>query len=140
VKVKLNPVRELIAGKRVVLVDDSIVRGTTSQKIVRMVRDAGAAEIHVRISAPPTRHSCHYGIDTPTERELIAFSNDVEEIRRFVGADSLAYLSVDGLLSAVRGDRDSYCTACWTGDYRVPISVEDRRQAELFPLRMGEGE
>jgi amidophosphoribosyltransferase len=140
VKVKLNPVRELIEGKRVVLVDDSIVRGTTSQKIVRMVRDAGAAEIHVRISAPPTRHSCHYGIDTPTERELIAFSNDVEEIRRFVGADSLAYLSVEGLLASVTGEKDTYCTACWTGDYRVPISVEDRRQAELFPIRMVEGE
>ena len=140
VKVKLNPVRELIQGKRVVLVDDSIVRGTTSQKIVRMVRDAGAAEIHVRISAPPTRHSCHYGIDTPTESELIASAHDVEEIRLFVGADSLAYLSVDGLLSCVKGERDSYCTACWTGDYRVPISAEDRRQAELFPIRMVEGE
>ncbi|HZF09536.1 MAG TPA: amidophosphoribosyltransferase [Thermoanaerobaculia bacterium] len=140
VKVKLNPVRELIAGKRVVLVDDSIVRGTTSQKIVRMVQDAGAAEVHVRISAPPTRHSCHYGIDTPTESELIASAHDVEEIRRFIGADSLAYLSVDGLLSSVSGPKDSYCTACWTGDYRVPISAEDKRQAELFPIRMMEGE
>jgi amidophosphoribosyltransferase len=140
VKVKLNPVRELIENKRVVLVDDSIVRGTTSQKIVRMVRDAGAAEIHVRISAPPTRHSCHYGIDTPTESELIANVHDVEEIRRFIGADSLAYISVDGMLSAVSGEKDSYCTACWTGDYRVPISAEDRLQAELFPIRMVEGE
>jgi amidophosphoribosyltransferase len=138
VKVKLNPVRELIAGKRVVLVDDSIVRGTTSQKIVRMVLDAGAAEVHVRISAPPTRHSCHYGIDTPTESELIASAHDIEEIRRFIGADSLAYLSVDGLLSSVSGPKDSYCNACWTGDYRVPISAEDRRQAELFPIRMVE--
>jgi amidophosphoribosyltransferase len=139
VKVKLNPVRQLIAGKRVVLVDDSIVRGTTSQKIVRMVQDAGAAEVHVRISAPPTRHPCHYGIDTPTEGELIAAAHDVEAIRRFIGADSLAYLSVDGLLSSVSGDRDSYCTACWTGDYRVPISAADKRQAELFPIRV-EGE
>src|SRR5262249_60599190 len=136
---KLNPVRELIAGKRGVLVDDSIVRGTTSQKIVRMMRDAGAAEIHVRISAPPTRYSCHYGIDTPTGSELIASAHDPEEIRRFIGADSLAYISVDGLLSCMSGDKDSYCTACWTGDYRVPVSAGDRLQAELFPIRM-EGE
>jgi amidophosphoribosyltransferase len=140
VRVKLNPVRELIAGKRVVLVDDSIVRGTTSQKIVRMVREAGAAEVHVRISAPPTQHPCRYGIDTPTEKELIASAHDVEEIRRFIGADSLAYLSLDGLLASVSGDRDSYCTACWTGDYRVPIGVLDRRQAELFPIRVGEAD
>jgi amidophosphoribosyltransferase len=135
VKVKLNPIRELIAGKRVVLVDDSIVRGTTSRKIVRMVRDAGAAEVHVRISAPPTEWPCHYGIDTPTRGELIASDHSVEEIRRFIEADSLAYLSLDGLLGSVSGPRDSYCTACWTGDYRVPISAEDRRQAELFPIR-----
>ena len=135
VKVKLNPIRELIAGKRVVLVDDSIVRGTTSRKIVRMVRDAGAAEVHVRISAPPTEWPCHYGIDTPTRGELIASDHSVEEIRRFIGADSLAYLSLDGLLGSVSGPRDSYCTACWTGDYRVPISAEDQRQAELFPIR-----
>jgi amidophosphoribosyltransferase len=135
VKVKLNPIRELIAGKRVVLVDDSIVRGTTSRKIVRMVRDAGAAEVHVRISAPPTEWPCHYGIDTPTRGELIASDHTVEEIRRFIEADSLAYLSLDGLLGSVGGPRDSYCTACWTGDYRVPISAEDKRQAELFPIR-----
>jgi len=135
VKVKLNPIRELIAGKRVVLVDDSIVRGTTSRKIVRMVRDAGAAEVHVRISAPPTEWPCHYGIDTPTRGELIASDHRVEEIRRFIEADSLAYLSLDGLLGSVSGPRDSYCTACWTGDYRVPISAEDKRQAELFPIR-----
>jgi amidophosphoribosyltransferase len=138
VKVKLNPIRELIAGKRVVLVDDSIVRGTTSRKIVRMVRDAGAAEVHVRISAPPTQWPCHYGIDTPTRGELIASDHDVEEIRRFVEADSLAYLSLDGLLASVSGPRDSYCTACWTGEYRVPISAEDKRQAELFPIRAEE--
>ncbi len=135
VKVKLNPIRELIAGKRVVLVDDSIVRGTTSRKIVRMVRDAGAAEVHVRISAPPTQWPCHYGIDTPTRGELIASDHSVEEIRRHIEADSLAYLSLDGLLGSVSGPPDSYCTACWTGDYRVPISAEDKRQAELFPIR-----
>jgi amidophosphoribosyltransferase len=140
VKVKLNPVRELIRGKRVVLVDDSIVRGTTSRKIVRMMKDAGAAEVHLRISAPPTAWPCHYGIDTPTRDELIAANQDVEGIRRFVEADTLAYLSLDGLLASVSGPRQSYCTACWTGDYRVPITAEDRRQAELFPIRVEGGE
>ncbi len=140
VKVKLNPVSELIGGKRVVLVDDSIVRGTTSRKIVRMMKESGAAEVHLRISAPPTAWPCHYGIDTPHRDELIAASQDVEGIRRFVEADSLAYLSLDGLLAAVNGPRESYCTACWTGDYRVPITTEDRRQAELFPIRVEDRE
>ncbi len=138
VKIKLNPVRELLAGKRVVLVDDSIVRGTTSRKIVSMVRDAGAAEIHVRISAPPTQWPCHYGIDTPTREELIAAHHSVEEIRRFIEADSLAYLSLEGLLASVSGPADSYCTACWTGDYRIPLTPRDQRQAELFPIRVEE--
>jgi amidophosphoribosyltransferase len=129
----------LIAGKRVVLIDDSIVRGTTSRKIVGMVKDAGAAEVHVRISAPPTQWPCHYGIDTPTRDELIAAHHTVEEIRQFIGADSLAYLSLDGMLASVSGPRDSYCTACWTGDYPVSISPEDRRQAELFPIRVSGG-
>src|SRR3954447_13417825 len=139
VKIKLNPVRELLAGKRVVLVDDSIVRGTTSRKIVSMVRDGGAAEVHVRISAPPTEWPCHYGIDTPCRDELIAAQKSIEEIREFIQADSLAYLSLDGMLSAVTGPRDSYCTACWTGDYRVAVPPGQGRQAELFPIR-AEGE
>ncbi|HEY0782195.1 MAG TPA: amidophosphoribosyltransferase [Thermoanaerobaculia bacterium] len=138
VKIKLNPVRELIGGKKIVLVDDSIVRGTTSRKIVRMIRDAGAAEIHVRITAPPTAWPCHYGIDTPTRDELIASHHTVEEIRRHIEADSLAYLSLEGMLASVNGSPDSYCTACWTGNYRVPVSKEDSRQAELFPIRVGE--
>ena len=133
VKVKLNPVRSIIAGKRVVLIDDSIVRGTTSRKIVRMVRDAGAAEVHVRISSPPTAWPCYYGIDTPRRKELIAASHKLEEIRAFVEADSLAYLSLDGLLRSLSGERASYCTACWSGEYAVSISGEDQRQAELFP-------
>ncbi|HUP22255.1 MAG TPA: amidophosphoribosyltransferase [Thermoanaerobaculia bacterium] len=138
VKVKLNPVRDLVEGKRIVLVDDSIVRGTTAPKIVKLVRDAGASEVHMRISCPPTRWPCHYGIDMPTREELIAAAKSVEEIRELLGADSLAYLSLDGLLGSL-GDRpDSYCTACWTGEYRVPISEEDRRQAELFPIRSAE--
>jgi amidophosphoribosyltransferase len=134
VKVKLNPVRGLIEGRRVVLVDDSIVRGTTSPKIVKMVRDAGASEVHLRISCPPTRHSCPYGIDMPTRRELIASSHSIEEIREFIGADSLAYLSLEGMLGGVSGAADSYCTACWTGTYRVPLAEADRRQRELFPI------
>ena len=135
VKIKLNPVKELLEGRRVVLVDDSIVRGTTSRKIVRMVREGGAAEVHVRISAPPTQWPCHYGIDTPSRGELIAARHSVEEIREFIEADSLAYLSRDGMLASVSGPRDSYCTACWTGDYRVPLSPSDSRQAVLFPIR-----
>jgi len=140
VKVKLNPVRDLIAGRRIVLVDDSIVRGTTSPKIVKMVRDAGAREIHLRISCPPTRWPCHYGIDMPTREELIASSHTVDEILEFVGADSLAYLSMEGLLGCVSSEPSTYCTACWTGDYRVSITAQDRRQAELFPIRAEEEE
>jgi amidophosphoribosyltransferase len=140
VKVKLNPVRDLIEGRRVVLIDDSIVRGTTSPKIVKMVRDAGAAEVHLRISCPPTRWPCHYGIDMPTREELIASTHSIEDIGRIVGADSLAYLSLEGMLEAVSGPADSYCTACWTGEYRIPVAAEDQRQAELFPIRSEEAE
>jgi amidophosphoribosyltransferase len=140
VKVKLNPVRELIEGRRVVLVDDSIVRGTTAPKIVKMVRDAGAAAVHVRISCPPTAWPCHYGIDMPTRRELVAANHSVEEIRRFLGADSLGYLSLEGTKAAVGGPPDSYCTACWTGEYPVAVAAADRRQAELFPIRGEEAE
>ena len=136
VKVKLNPVRELIAGKRIVLVDDSIVRGTTSRKIVNMVREAGATEVHVRITSPPTAFSCVYGIDTPTRSELIASDHSQEEIRRFIRADSLAYLSLEGVLGSVSGSPDSYCTACWSGDYPVPAESHGEPQAELFPLRL----
>lgn len=135
VKIKLNPVRRLIEGRRVVLVDDSIVRGTTSKKIVAMVRGAGAAEVHMRISAPPTAWPCHYGIDTPTRDELIAASQSVAEIRQFIGADSLAYLSLDGMLDAAEGDPESFCSACFSGDYRVSVSSVDSRQADLFPIR-----
>ncbi len=122
VKLKLNPVRVLLQGKSVVLVDDSIVRGTTSRKIVRMVRQAGAREVHLRISCPPTVSPCFYGVDTPTKGELIASSQNVEEIRRFVEADSLAYLSLDALRRAVGDDRKhEYCYACYTGDYPTEL-------------------
>jgi amidophosphoribosyltransferase len=136
VRVKLNPVRSVIEGRKVVLVDDSIVRGTTSRKIVRMVRDAGAREVHFRITSPPTRWPCRYGIDTPTREELIASTQDPEEIRRFVEADSLAYLSLDGMLRCLSGPPETYCTACWSGDYPDPLDSDRRLQAELFPIRM----
>ncbi len=139
VKVKLNPVRELIEGRRVVLIDDSIVRGTTSPKIVKMVREAGAAEVHVRIACPPTRWPCHYGIDMPTREELIAANHEVSAIRELIGADSLEYLSLAGMLETLKGAPDSYCTACWTGAYRIPMGVAARAQSELFPIRT-EGE
>jgi amidophosphoribosyltransferase len=127
VKVKLNPVRELVAGKRIVLIDDSIVRGTTSKKIVRMLKDAGAAEVHMRISSPPTSWPCYYGIDTPERTQLIGATHSLEEIRTFIEADSLGYLSEDGLLEAVKKDddpRNLYCTACFTGKYPVKLDGE----------------
>ena len=121
VKLKLNPVRHLLEGKRVVLVDDSIVRGTTSRKIVRMVRHAGAREVHVRISCPPTMSPCFYGVDTPTKKELIAANNTVEEIRSFIEADSLGYLSIASLREAVNDYHGDYCYACYTGDYPTAL-------------------
>ena len=124
VKLKLNPVRSLLEGKRVVLIDDSIVRGTTSKKIVRMVRNAGATEVHMRISCPPTISPCFYGVDTPRKKELIAANNTVEEIRLYIGADSLAYLSIEGLKKACHdGEKTAYCTACYTGKY--PTNLVD---------------
>lgn len=121
VKVKLNPVRDLLRDKRVVLVDDSIVRGTTSRKIVQMVREAGAREVHLRISSPPTTHSCFYGIDTPTRDQLIASHKSVEEIRAFIGADTLAYLSLGDLETSVKDPGGcGFCYACFTGAYPIP--------------------
>jgi len=127
VKLKLNPVRYLLQGRRVVLVDDSIVRGTTSRKIVRMVRQAGAREVHLRVSCPPTVSPCFYGVDTPTRSELIASNHPVEEIRRFVEADSLGYLSLSSLRRAVADDdRHEYCYACYTGDYPTElVNIEE---------------
>ena len=135
VKLKLNPVRSIIAGKRVVLIDDSIVRGTTSKKIVRMIRSAGAREVHMRISCPPTISPCYYGVDTPTKRQLIAANKSVEEIREFIGADSLAYVSMAGLRRAcgegVNGI--TYCTACYTGNYPTRfVDVEEIEAALPF--------
>jgi len=127
VRLKLNPVRNLLEGKRVVLIDDSIIRGTTSRKIVRMVRGAGATEVHLRISCPPTISPCFYGVDTPSKSELIAANKSIEEIRRFIEADSLAYLSLDGLRRACDGgEGNGFCVACYTGNYPTPwIDVDE---------------
>jgi amidophosphoribosyltransferase len=161
VKLKLNPVRGLLEGKRVVLVDDSIVRGTTSRKIVRLVREAGAKEVHVRISSPPTISPCYYGIDTPTHEELIASADSkfrprlseadaislpssssntseadpspqtVEEIRRFLEADSLGYLSIENLRNAVSDTEHRFCTSCFTGVYPTPpVQLEVQHNAQ----------
>ncbi len=117
VRIKYNPVEETIRGQRVVVVDDSIVRGTTSRELMRIIRKAGAKEIHLRVASPPIRFPCFYGIDTPTREELVAANNEVEEIARFIGVDSLGYLSFDGLLSSVPPPRDAYCVACFDGSY-----------------------
>ena len=122
VRIKLNPVRDLINGKRVVLIDDSIVRGTTSKKIVRMVREAGAREVHVRISCPPTISPCYYGVDTPNKSELIAANMTVPEICSFIEADSLGYLSLEGMLTAAGMSPDSSCVACWNEQYPTQIT------------------
>jgi len=132
VRVKLNPVREVLAGKRIVLIDDSIVRGTTSKKIVQMCREAGATEVHLRVSSPPTIGPCYYGIDTPDRNELIAATQTEEEIKRFVNADSLRYLSVPGLLGAIRAEGGEVCTACWTDEYPVALPRADAEQLKLF--------
>ena len=128
VKLKLNPVQHVVKGKRVVIVDDSIVRGTTSRKIVKMVRDAGAKEVHLRISAPPTRWPCYYGIDTPVRKELIAATHTVEEIAKYVTADSLGYLSEQGMHEAVRAEPRTFCDACFTGEYLVQLTPPVERR------------
>jgi amidophosphoribosyltransferase len=123
VRLKLSVVRSIVDGKRVIVVDDSLVRGTTSRKIVKMLRNAGAREVHLRISAPPTTHPCFYGIDTPTRSELMAASHTIEEIGRYVTCDSIAYLSHEGMMAAVGGA--GYCSACFTGKYPVPLATSD---------------
>jgi amidophosphoribosyltransferase len=136
VKLKLNPVREIIEGKRVVVVDDSIVRGTTSRKIVKMIRNAGAKEVHVRISSPPTSFPCYYGIDTPSRKELISSSHSVEEINKYITADSLGYLSMEGMRRAAgapNGECGHFCEACFSGQYPVKFPrLKADRQLGLF--------
>lgn len=132
VRLKLNPVREVLKGKRVVVVDDSIVRGTTSKKIVAMIREAGAREVHMRIASPPVKFPCFYGIDTPTRKELIASKTDVDEIRRHLTADTLSYLSIEGMLKAVSSAPDRFCVACFNGEYPIPFTDEEIKQLGLF--------
>jgi amidophosphoribosyltransferase len=131
VRVKLNPVRSILEGQRVVLIDDSIVRGTTSRKIVKMVRAAGAREVHMRISCPPTISPCFYGVDTPNRSELIAATHSIEEITKYIEADSLGYLSLQGLLTAVGPRRSSYCTSCYTGHYPVEFPRDEETYLQL---------
>lgn len=127
VKIKLNPQTEVLKGKRVVVVDDSLVRGTTSQKIIRLVRQAGAKEVHFRIASPPTTGPCYYGVDTPGKSQLIAAQHSIEEIREFIDADSLAYLSIEGMMKAVRGNGKEFCSACFDGNYPTEISQIEPR-------------
>ncbi len=122
VRLKLNPIRDLIEGRRVILVDDSIVRGTTSKKIVEMVRDAGAREVHMRISCPPTISPCYYGVDTPRKADLIAAQMSVDEVCRYIEADSLGYLSMEGMLEAIGFEKNSSCVACWNGKYPTQVA------------------
>ncbi|MBM4132881.1 MAG: amidophosphoribosyltransferase [Nitrospira sp.] len=132
VKIKLNAVSEVLEGKRVVVVDDSIVRGTTSRKIVKMLRHAGAREVHMRISSPPIVSPCFYGIDTPTKKELIGSSHTIQEIRKYITADSLAYLSLEGMLNASPGNPGHYCNACFTEKYPIPFTKAEEMQLGLF--------
>ena len=133
VKLKLNPVRSLLEGKRVALIDDSLVRGTTSRKIVRLIRNAGATEVHMRISCPPTISPCFYGVDTPSKKHLIAANKSIEEIREFIGADSLAYLTLEGLKKACgEGETATYCSACYTGNYPTTlVDVDDIQPVQV---------
>jgi amidophosphoribosyltransferase len=144
VRLKLSPVRSVVDGKKLVVIDDSLVRGTTSRKIVTMLRSAGAREVHLRISAPPTTHSCYYGIDTPTREELIASAHSTDEIRAYIGCDSLGYLSHSGMLAAAGAPPGStgpdspdsgFCSACFTGVYPVPITGDQAAASRLVPLR-----
>jgi amidophosphoribosyltransferase len=140
VKLKLNPVRRMLEGQRVILVDDSIVRGTTSRKIVRMVREAGAREVHVRISCPPTISPCYYGVDTPTREELIASSNTPEEICKFLGADSLGYVSLPALRRAVNDTETKFCTSCYTGVYPTDLVQLEVRESNGHALEAKNGD
>jgi amidophosphoribosyltransferase len=124
VRRKLNPLPELIKGKRLVVVDDSIVRGTTTPHVVSMLRRGGAKEVHMRITAPPIMFPCHFGVDMATRKELIAANMTVDEIREFVGADTLGYLSHDGLVRSVGLEKKSFCMACFTGEYPIPVQLE----------------
>jgi len=137
VKIKFNPVRDVLDGKKVVVVDDSIVRGTTSRALVQLIRQAGAREVHFRVGSPPITGPCYYGIDTPTKSELIASNHDIEAIRKHLGVDSLGYLSLDGMLRAAGGDPGEFCHACFSGDYPTEIPDDLERARNAAPLLAG---
>src|ERR671933_167133 len=133
-RMKFNPLPEIVGGRRLVVVDDSIVRGNTTRQIIGMLRDAGAAEVHLRISAPPIRHTCHYGIDMSTRQEMIAHERSVADVARELGADSLAYLSLEGLYDAIGASRDTHCDACFTGEYPLERTEDSRGKYALEEL------
>ncbi|MCX8000070.1 MAG: phosphoribosyltransferase family protein, partial [Leptospiraceae bacterium] len=133
-KIKYNVVREVVEGKRVIIVDDSIMRGTTSRKIIKMIRNAGAKEIHMRVSAPPTISPCYYGIDIPTHKELIAATHTIEEIQKYLRVDSLAYLTIEAMLDAVHETREknTQCFACFSGEYPIPFRGRDNKKEKFL--------
>jgi amidophosphoribosyltransferase len=145
VRLKLNPIRASVAGKRLIVVEDSIVRGTTTRGKMQSLRDAGAKEIHLRVASPPIRHPCYYGIDFPRREELVASEREVEEVRSFLHVDSLRYLSLEGMLACANAHGDEYCTACFTGDYPIPIdptfekNLFERNQLTFLDARGREG-
>ncbi|NLE09441.1 MAG: amidophosphoribosyltransferase, partial [Dehalococcoidales bacterium] len=136
VQLKFNPLREIIEGKRIVLVDDSIVRGTTTPKVIKLLRNAGVKEVHMRVSAPPIKYPCFFGVDMATRSELIAARKSILSIKEFIGADSLGYLSVEGLLKSVDLPRETFCMACFTGEYPVPVQLEMDKLALESPLNI----
>ncbi len=137
VKLKLAVIKEAVAGKRIVIVDDSIVRGTTTRGKIRALREAGARQIHMRVSCPPLRYPCFYGVDFPTREELLANNRDLEQIREFLGVDNVGYISLKGLLSCANLPADHYCTACWNGKYKIPVDIAVNKFAlERYQMRM----
>ncbi len=137
VKIKLAVIKEVVEGKRIVVVDDSIVRGTTTRGKIRALREAGAKQIHMRISCPPIRYPCFYGVDFPTKEELLANGRDLEQIREFLEVDSIGYISLEGMLDCAVLPADHYCTACWSGKYRIPVDIAVNKFAlERYQLHM----
>ncbi len=137
VKLKLAVVNEVVDGKRIVIVDDSIVRGTTTRGKIRALRQAGAKQIHMRVSCPPIRFPCFYGIDFPTKEELLANNRDLEQIREFLGVDSVGYMSLEGMLQCAALPEDHYCTACWSGKYKIPVDTAvNKFSMECYQMHM----
>jgi amidophosphoribosyltransferase len=137
VKLKLSIIKEVVNGKRLVVVDDSVVRGTTTRAKIKQLRQAGAKEIHLRVSCPPIRFPCFYGVDFPTKEELLANNKNMSQIREYLEVDSVGYISLEGMLSCVSKPADNYCTACWSGSYRIPVStIVNKFALERFQLHM----